>query len=30
MEDHNSAVMTILLGVLALSNIGKGLGGLLS
>lgn len=30
MQDHNSAIMTVLLGVLALSNLGKGLGGLLS
>jgi Na+/melibiose symporter-like transporter len=30
MQDHNSAIMAVLLGVLALSNIGKGLGGLLS
>lgn len=29
MQDHNSAIMVVLLGVLGLSNLGKGLGGLL-
>jgi hypothetical protein len=29
MQDHNAAIMTVLLGVLGLSNLGKGLGGLL-
>nr|WP_141014314.1 GAP family protein [Nocardioides sambongensis] len=30
MQDHNSAIMTVLLGVLALSSLGQGIGGLLS
>lgn len=30
MQDHNAAIMTVLLTVLAMSNIGKGLGGLIS
>jgi threonine/homoserine/homoserine lactone efflux protein len=30
MQEHNSAIMTALLAVLGLSNLGKGLGGLLS
>ena len=29
MQLHNAAIMTVLLGVLGLSNLGKGLGGLL-
>jgi hypothetical protein len=29
MQDHNTAIMVVLLGVLRLSNLGKGLGGLL-
>jgi hypothetical protein len=29
MQDHNTAIMVVLLGVLGLSNLGKGLGGLL-
>jgi threonine/homoserine/homoserine lactone efflux protein len=29
MQDHNAAIMIVLLGVLGLSNLGKGLGGLL-
>lgn len=29
MQLHNAAIMTVLLGVLGLSNFGKGLGGLL-
>jgi hypothetical protein len=30
MEVHNAAIMTVLLGVLGLTNVGRGLGGLIS
>ena len=29
MQTHNSAIMVVLLGVLGLSSLGKGLGGLI-